>query len=116
MKKSNKLNIDHGLLFNDTETSQEAAISVDNQIDSMRLKVLRCVKEHINGLTCDQVEEILNMKHQTASARLYDLSKCTPPYLTHKLEEDKNTFRTRLTRSGRKARIYYVTDLGRSIQ
>ena len=114
--KNNKLNIDHGPLFNDTETSQEAANSVKNKIDSMRFKVLQCVKKHINGLTCDQVEEILNMKHQTASARLYDLSKCNPPYLVHILEKDKNTFRTRLTRSGRKARIYYVTDLGKSIQ
>ena len=114
--KNNKLNIDHGPLFNDTETSQEAANSVKNKIDSMRFKVLQCVKKHINGLTCDQVEEILNMKHQTASARLYDLSKCNPPYLVHRLEKDKHTFRTRLTRSGRKARIYYVTDLGKSIQ
>tara|TARA_A100001391_G_scaffold114834_1_gene77664 strand:+ start:1222 stop:1569 length:348 start_codon:yes stop_codon:yes gene_type:complete len=115
MKKNNKLNIDHGPLFNNTETSREAAYSVNDKIDTARLKVLRCVGKHENGLTCDQIEEILNMKHQTASARLYDLSKCTPPYVTHKLEEGKNTFTTRLTRSGRKARIYYITDLGKSI-
>ena len=115
MEESKKLNINHGPLFNYTETSQEAAHSVNNRIDTMRLKVLRCVGEYVDGLTCDQVEEILNMKHQTASARLYDLSKCTPPYLVHRLEEGKNTFKTRPTRSGRKARIYFITDLGRSI-
>jgi hypothetical protein len=49
--KNDKLNIDHGPLFNNTETSQQAANSVNNQIDSMRFKVLQCVKEHINGLT-----------------------------------------------------------------
>ena len=93
--KNNKLSIDHGPLFNNTETSQEAAKFANNQVDSMRFKVLQCVKEHINGLILvDQVEEILNMKHQTASARLYDLSKCNPPYLVHKLDEGKNTFRT----------------------
>ena len=86
-------------IFNNTETlSQEAANSVNNQVDSMRFKVLQCVKEHINGLTCDQVEEILNMKHQTASARLYDLSKCNPPYLVHKLDLKKSPFRTRFTK------------------
>ena len=63
---------------NETETSKDAAESIKDKINGMCLDVLRCVRNYEDGLTCDEVEQILGMKHQTASARLNDLSKCHP--------------------------------------
>ena len=61
---------------NKTETSKDAAESIKDKINGMCLEVLRCVRNYEEGLTCDEVEQILGMKHQTASARLNDLSRC----------------------------------------
>ena len=47
---------------NKTETSKDAAESIKDKINGMCLEVLRCVRSHEEGLTCDQVEEILGMK------------------------------------------------------
>jgi len=48
------------------------------------------------GLTCDEVEELLHIKHQTASARIRELA------LTKRIEPIGG----RPTRSGRKAVVW----------
>ena len=100
---------------NETETSKDAAESIKDKINGMCLEVLRCVRSHEEGLTCDQVEEILGMKHQTASARLNDLSKCQPAFLQHRFDSSTGRPLRRPTRSGRTARIYVVTPCGMSV-
>ena len=100
---------------NETETSKDAAESIKDKVNGMCLEVLRCVRSHEEGLTCDQVEEILGMKHQTASARLNDLSKCQPAFLQHRFDSSTGKPLRRPTRSGRTARIYFVTPYGMSV-
>jgi DNA adenine methylase len=41
----------------------------------MRVRVLAEIKRHPGGLTCDDIERILDMRHQTASARIHELMK-----------------------------------------
>ena len=47
-----------------SDTSFAAAASVEDDASTMRAKVLQCIKA--NGpLMCDDVEQILDMSHQT---------------------------------------------------
>ena len=100
---------------NETETSKDAAESIKPKINGMCLEVLRCVRSFPDGLNCDQVEFILGMKHQTASARLNDLSKCQPAFLEHRFDSSTGKPLRRPTRSGRTARIYFVTPYGMAV-
>ncbi len=54
------------------ETSIIAARSVTESADQMRSRVLVAIRE-AGGATCDEVEVSLEMKHQTASARIREL-------------------------------------------
>ena len=54
---------------NHTEPSIDAAESIVDQLNGMCRDVLHAVKSSPFGLTCDEVEKILDMKHQTASAQ-----------------------------------------------
>lgn len=81
-----------------TETSKAAFKSID--AESFRLLILDFIKSRTEGATCDEIEESLGIKHQTASARLCELQR-------------KNMIRiegTRLTRSNRKANVYFLKD------
>lgn len=56
------------------QTSLEAAQAIESDVSQLRETVFRYVKgEHLQGATCDEVEVELNMRHQTASARLREL-------------------------------------------
>jgi len=79
-----------------SDTSKEAAKRSDNSAGAMRLKVLA----HINAVgnaTCDEIEEAMKLKHQTASARIREL------VLDGKIQD---TGMRRRTRSGSSARVY----------
>jgi predicted transcriptional regulator len=57
-------------------TSREAKESLDENITSLRAAVLELIRESgQNGVTCEELESVLAMKHQTASARIRDLAK-----------------------------------------
>ena len=94
-------------LHNETETSQEAAKSVGDLLNGWRKAVYQLLKEFPCGLTCDEVEQRLNVRHQTASARLNELQETGHASLRIN-PETKKPF-TRKTRSGRNARIYFVS-------
>jgi hypothetical protein len=86
------------------DTSEDAADSMKVVAGSMRAKALIWIMSRGSaGSTVDEAEAALDMRHQTISARFYELeyARC----LTR--GED-----TRITRSGRKARVYRVTPLG----
>lgn len=59
---------------------------------------------HPDGLTCDEVERALNQAHQTVSARISGLVR--DGFIRANGE-------VRLTRYGRKARVYVTTAAGR---
>ena len=96
---------------NGVDTSIDAAESISESLSAMRLQVFQEVKNAKDGLTCDQVEQILGMKHQTASARLNDLMKAEPPVLCFEIDKKTNKPRRRTTRSGRTARIYFARSI-----
>jgi hypothetical protein len=98
---------------NQTETSKEASASLQAVLGPMQQKVLRFIgAQGAQGATCDEVELGLEMKHQTASARIRELSLKDKILLIEVAPKPDGTKRylTRLTRSNRPARVYVVPD------
>lgn len=63
-----------GTPFIDQDTSEAAAHSLTTTtLSKLRLAVLQTIDSSIDGMTCDEVEVKLRMRHQTASARIRDL-------------------------------------------
>jgi len=93
---------------NGVETSQDAADSVREHLNAMCKQVLEAVRKCPGGLTCEQVEQLLGMKHQTASARLRDLMCLQPCPLEFRPDKKTGKPQRRSTASGRTARIYFA--------
>lgn len=77
-------------------TSVAAADSLAGSADALRARVLRHVRE-TGGATCDECEVSLGLRHQTASARIWELAKAG--FI-------RDSGRTRKTRSGRAAVVW----------
>ena len=92
-----------------SETSRDAADSIQHRVPSLQRKVLECIRSMPGGLTCDDVEAILQMTHQTCSARFRELASCQPP-LIQKLILDDGKYARRPTRSGRGAYVFIATE------
>lgn len=91
-----------GVPYSDNFTSQDAAESIDAA--SIRFRVFGVIAgQGLNGATCDEVEIALTLAHQTVSARFWELVR---------KQQIFPTWATRLTRSGRRARVY-VTQANR---
>jgi hypothetical protein len=90
---------------NNTETSQEAAESIQDLLGGLRKTVHQVLKDCPLGLTCDEIEQRLDLRHQTASARLNELQRLGLA-IVH-IDPKTNKPLTRPTRSGRNARIYF---------
>jgi len=57
-----------------SDTSEDAADSItDDVLGRMRRRIYREVVYSPAGRTCDEIEVILDLRHQTASARLREL-------------------------------------------
>lgn len=83
---------------NGTETSNDAARSIEPQLPRLEKMVLDCLRGWgDDGLTCDTVEMMTALPHQTTSARLNQLAK-------RKLIRDSGLRRP--TRSGRRAVVW----------
>jgi predicted transcriptional regulator len=79
-------------------TSAAAKRSIKGIAQKMREQILSYITVMGDyGCTCDEVEEALNLKHQTASARIKELMNDNLITLNGK---------QRLTRSKRKANVY----------
>lgn len=86
------------------DTSMDAAASLPTDwLAGKRRQVLAAVIAG-DGLTCDEVEQLLGLRHQTAAARCWELEG--------QLLLEKSDQR-RATRSGRTARVYVATAKGR---
>jgi hypothetical protein len=85
-----------------SETSERAAESMEAHADTLRGRCMTCIRDAgASGATCDEVEEALGGVHQSISARIRELVQLRLIY---------DTGLTRLTRSGRDARVYAVVD------
>lgn len=95
-----KILVDGMPRHNGIDTSIYAAESFSpEQLGKLRFKVLDLVRKAGRlGMTCDEVEDALAMRHQTASARIYEL------HYRYGLLHDSGTRRP--TRSGRMAIVY----------
>lgn len=80
------------------DTSEAAAESVAECAETMRQRVLDAILA-MDGATCDEVEERLNMKHQTCSARVCELRR---------MGMIRDSGKVRKTRSGRNAVVWEV--------
>ena len=85
--------------WNATDTSRAAAASVAADTATIRAHVELLVRRAgPRGVTCDDVEQRLGLRHQTASARLWELH--------HKLGVIADSGARRRTASGRQAIVY----------
>src|SRR4249919_1949633 len=82
----------------DCDTSTAAADSLDDSLlTRMRAQVFTIIDLRPRGATCDEIEVALNLRHQTASARVRELALGGVIF---------DTGERRPTRSGRPARVY----------
>lgn len=90
------------------QTSLEAYAWIKEHSTSLRAQLYGAIYARGSyGATCDELEQIHSMKHQTASARIRELRDA-------KLIYDSNERRT--TRSGRKAIVYVAARLVRRMK
>ena len=83
------------------DTSEAAAESMRPTASTLRARVLRIIRERGSlGATCDEVEWVSGLRHQTASARVYELRKRS---------RIVDSGRRRKTRSGRNAIVWVAT-------
>lgn len=83
-----------------SDTSKEAAKSIVPHLTELHLKVLSVFTDQGDfGATCDEVEILTGLLHQTASARINEL--------VDKKEIIKNG-KKRRTRSKRRAAVYVI--------
>jgi len=86
-----------------TETSKAAAISIADTAAQLRAMVLKAIVDAGQaGLTCDELEERLEMRHQTVSPRVNELWEAG---------EIGDSGQRRVTRSNRKAIVWVTWDL-----
>jgi len=82
------------------DTSRSAKQSIQNDLPRLRLAVRTFVKDRgYRGATCDEIEQGLDLKHQTVSARCTELLKAG---------QILDSGARRPTRSGRSARVYVL--------
>lgn len=84
-----------------SDTSKAASSSLELVLNDLQLLVLKTIEEAPNGMTCDEVELKLNLRHQTASARVNELMEAE--YIVDSGERRK-------TSSGRKATVWKFND------
>lgn len=82
-----------------SDTSVAAARLIAPHLGRLEAQVLACIAQASDGRTCDEVEVVLEMSHQTCSARIRGLAR---------LGKIKDSGRRLLTRSGRTAAVWIV--------
>ena len=81
------------------DTSWQARQSMEPHLERLERDVVDALRLYASGLTCDELERVLNLSHQTCSARVNTLWRkgilCKAGV-------------TRKTRSGRAAQVYVL--------
>lgn len=94
-----------GAPHNGAPTSRAAAASVSRRVARDKDRIIGSLATSgAHGATCDELEDALNLPHQTTSARVRDLAK---------RRVILNSGRTRATRYGRKAIVWTLRGTGR---
>ncbi len=88
------------LPHNGTDTSRAAAKQWRQKARGDVRRVFECIEQSARGMTCDEVETTLQLRHQTASARIRDLVLAGAVI---------DTGIRRKTRTGSSARVYRTT-------
>lgn len=81
-----------------SDTSFGAATCIARHIDNLHDRITTFI-DQIGGATCDEVERLLGLSHQTASARIRELTQ---------LGRLRDSGERRKTRTGRNARVYTI--------
>lgn len=89
----------HTLPSNGTDASDAAAVSMIQTAETMRSRAYRLIASR--AMTCDEIERLTGWAHQSASARLWELSRSGLI---------RDTGQRARTRSGRTARVYATTE------
>ena len=89
-------------------TSKIAADSMVQSASGLRRRVLDFIRASPNGATCDEIEERLLMRHQTASARCRELALLDQ--VEKRMDRLTGKEERRPTRSGRLAAVLYAVD------
>jgi len=91
---------------NQTQTSKEAATSIEVHVNRLCKLVLAEIKASKNGLTCQEIEDSLGMSSATATPRINELANCQPPCI-EKQKDENGFFIKRANCSGRKAFVWF---------
>ena len=91
---------------NGTGTSQDAANSIKPHVNRLCAQVLKAIREMPGGLTCQEVEQILNMSSGTATARINELANAQPPFII-KIKDQNGQDLRRKNISGRTAFVWF---------
>lgn len=95
-----EVRVDRAPFARGSATSEAAARSMDAQLNELQNLVLNLVRAAGGaGVTCDEVEARLNLRHQTASARINELVR---------KGKIVDAGKRRKTRSGRAATVWIV--------
>ncbi len=78
------------------QTSIEAFDSIQGYVPTLNQRVFKIIKDN-QGMTCDEIEVILGIRHQTISSRITHLSK---------IGVIVDSAQRRKTRSGRNAIVW----------
>jgi hypothetical protein len=85
---------------NGTDTSNSAAESMVQNAETMRARAYQLIAGR--AMTCDELEAVTGWAHQSASARLWELSRSGLI---------RDTGQRARTRSGRTARVYALNEI-----
>ena len=89
-----------------SDTSYDAAKSIRADLSALRRRVLSAVQAAPDGITCEQLEAITGLKHQTASARLKELQD--RGQVDWKIDPRTGKHRRAVNASGRTAKLYFA--------
>jgi hypothetical protein len=91
-----------------SDTSYEAAKSLSTDLPFIRQRVLAVVQAAKNGITCESLEMLTNLKHQTASARLKELQDLGK--IEWRINPDTGKHCRAVNASGRSAKLYFAVE------
>jgi len=89
-----------------SDTSYDAAKSIRSDLSALRRQVLATVQAAPQGITCERLEAITGLKHQTASARLKELQDLGQ--IGWKLDPRTGKHLRAINASGRSAKLYFA--------
>ena len=89
-----------------SDTSYDAAISLRSDLNAIRSRVLHLVQAAPDGITCERLEAISGLKHQTASARLKELQD--RGQIEWRIDPRTGKHRRAVNASGRSAKLYFA--------